>query len=187
MYSLDQTALVLGSVRAAARRLAEQAVACWSRPFWAALLVVHAPALLRAWRGVVGSHPSEGQIIAAAWLSTAVAFFVLKLAGVSWLRFGTDRRSRIALVMAILLIHCAPLGVCLDGVLAPSDVPLVSTLLLAAGLDGAQRFWRGIIRVGQGRPAELPHVCRIAIPPAIFTPRLAPLIVCAPRPPPFRR
>ena len=155
-----------------------------NRAFWAAMLLVHAPALLRSWRGLFGTEGNEAAIVGCVWLTLATLFFVLKVAGVPWLRFRTGRRSRLAILVAILLIHCGPLGVHLDGVLNPGDAPLLSTLLLAAGLDRVQQWWQGTPGTRSLPALRQPREGRVHSGLAVSPSRLSALIIYAPRPPP---
>jgi hypothetical protein len=157
------------------------------RVFWLALLIVHSPAFLKLWRAAYGSQASEASIVGCAWLSAAMLFFVLKAFGVSWLRFRTDRRSRLAIAIAILLIHAGPLGVAPDGILAPGNMPLLGTLFLAANLDRLHQWGRGTLglrpRPALGQSWQWCWPARVIL----VAPSLSPLIVRAPRPPPHLR
>jgi len=104
------------------------------RGLWAVMLLLHAPALLKAWKASLASGLSLAQLDGCIALSIATLFFVLKLMGVRWLRFRPGRQSAIAIVLAIGLIHIDCIRPELDGTLAGNCTVVLATTTLVAGL-----------------------------------------------------
>lgn len=86
------------------------------RGFWLIMLVSHAPALAAAWRGLVNSGFQAGRVAGLVFLAAAMLFFFAKLLGVAFLKVHLDRRSIVALCVAVALVH----GGCLDVELRPA-------------------------------------------------------------------
>lgn len=85
------------------------------RGFWLIMLVSHAPALSAAWRGLVENGFQAGRVAGLVFLVAAMLFFFAKLLGLAFLRVNLDRRSVVALCVAVALLH----GGCLDVELRP--------------------------------------------------------------------
>ncbi len=164
------------------------------RMAWALLLAIHLPALLKSWRGcwrlLFGTDaggPSDWQLAGAIWLTAAVAFFVLKIWGVPWLRFRTSPRCLVVAALAVLLMHGGALGLPDHTVAIPGDAPLVTSLLLLFGLERVQEFLCAATAAACG--AAEPRALRWRCAALITTPlhaRLA-VLVRAPRAPPANR
>ncbi|HVP11776.1 MAG TPA: hypothetical protein VMV94_11385 [Phycisphaerae bacterium] len=147
---------------------------------------MHVPACLRAWQGVFESRASETRFDAGVWLALAIVFFVLKLIGVPWLRFQTDRRSLCAIALAILLIHAGPIGFRPPEAVAPGSMPLVGTMLLMMGLSGVQQILKGPASQKSGRASGLPWRGLAPLPAVKCVSYATSLTPYAPRPPPAR-
>jgi hypothetical protein len=158
----------------------------FGRFFWALMLAIHVPACIRTWQAVAQPASNEAQFGAAVWLIGAVVFFVLKLLGVSWLRFQTDRRSLCAISLAVLLIHAGPIGFRLPDAMVPGNTPLLGTMLLMAGLGCVQQIFQGPSNRNSGRSAVLPCYVHLLAPATKCIHCSIPLIRRAPRPPPAR-
>ena len=76
-----------------------------NRGFWAVMLLAHAPALVSAWRYCFADGLNLELLGGCIVLTASMVFFALKLRGVAWLQFRTDRRSLTALCLVIALIH----------------------------------------------------------------------------------
>lgn len=83
--------------------------------FWSIMLVSHAPALSAAWGGLAENGFQAGRVAGLVFLAAAMLFFFAKLLGVAFLKVHLDRRSIVALCVAVALIH----GGCLDVELRP--------------------------------------------------------------------
>lgn len=92
------------------------------------MLASHAPAVAAAWVSVFAQPDQIGRCIS---LTLSAAFFVLKIADVAWLRMRCDRRSVIAMVAAVALLHA---GVPAHWGAAYSPAPPVSVLALGVTL-----------------------------------------------------
>jgi hypothetical protein len=130
------------------------------------MLAIHAPALLRAaW--AVGAGQADAQAVQGVlWLGLWSGFFLLKLCDPPWLRFRTDKRSLVAVAMALVLMHANPLGLRPDG--TPNDQLPAATMLLVIGLE----------RVQQGaRTLAASWAAAVLVPDTPLAPSLG--IVCA--------
>ncbi len=98
------------------------------RGFWLIMLVSHAPAMSAAWRGLAENSFQAGRVAGLVLLVAAMLFFLAKLLGVAFLRIHLDRRSIVALCVAVALIH----GGCLDVELRPELLTDFATNLVTA-------------------------------------------------------
>lgn len=98
------------------------------RGFWLIMLVSHAPAVPAAWRGWVENGFQAERVAGFVFLAAAMLFFFAKLLGVAFLRVHLDRRSIIALCVAVALIH----GGYLDVELRPELLTDFATSLATA-------------------------------------------------------
>lgn len=76
-----------------------------NRGFWALMLLAHTPALISAWRYCFTDGLKPELVGGCVVLTASMIFFVLKLRGVGWLRFHTDRHSLVAVCLVMTLIH----------------------------------------------------------------------------------
>jgi hypothetical protein len=124
----------------------------WQSNVWLIVLLLHVPALCSVWRvllfdGAAGDVPTR--FLA---LNLSALLFLLKIAGVRWLEFGTDRRSLLVLGLAIGLVHT---GVWHDLGASPIVVEshqCVAGLLLATSLKRVHQLGRQ--KSGSNRPRE---------------------------------
>ena len=80
------------------------------RCFWIAMVVVHTPALIAAGRNLLSGDINAGRLIGGIGLAAATVFFILKLRGAAFLKFGSDRRTGVVLVAAVALMHAEVVG-----------------------------------------------------------------------------
>jgi hypothetical protein len=156
-----------------------------ARWLWVALLAVHAPAVARAWCTLISGHATAGQMEGCAWLTLSTLFFILKLVRIPWLEFRADRRSALALAVAILLLHAGPLGLRRPD--SPAAEMPAATLILVITLDSVQRQLARVLRTSAGRPG--PHFLPLSYACSFMPPlRERSTVLCrhAPRPPPNR-
>lgn len=156
--------------------------------FWALMVVLHVPSLIASWRVFVQSGLDPGELGGCLGLSASMLFFVLKLRGVACLRFRIDRRSLVAISVAIVLMHADAIGIHLGCAGVPKEVPIAGTTLLAVGLTRVQRGVRVAFSRCQGvsrrrAPAALANDTAWF---AAFVPhrRILTACVCIPRAPP---
>ncbi len=116
------------------------------RWLWALMAASHLPGLVGSCRTLVGGDLSFDALRGCFLLTAATAFFVLKICDVAFLRFHTDRRSTVAIVLAIAFLH---LGVVAPGAqisILPEYESVVATALLAGCMV---RVRRAVIRATQ--------------------------------------
>jgi hypothetical protein len=121
------------------------------------LLALHAPGLIKTWTALLGGDLSAPVVEGCFGLSLSFVFFVLKIAGVSWLAFRTDRRSLTVLAVALVLMHAGPIGV-RDSADRGGEMP-AAILLLAICSDRVQSLLsRAREALGRilPRPADAP-------------------------------
>ncbi len=80
---------------------------------WILVAGSHVPGLVSSWRGVIGGGLGFDELRGCVLLTCVTLFCVLKVLDVGFLRFHTDRRSQVAIVLAVALLHL--------GVVAPGD------------------------------------------------------------------
>jgi len=141
------------------------------RAFWALMLAVHTP----AWLGscdLGGWAPQRGDLLRCLLLTLSQVLFLLKLAGVPWLRFTATRRTWLALGLALALLHAGVASRALHDETTPlaSGLSAVLNLPLAAGIAGAMILRRhyGARGVGPARQSLW-----LALRPALTDPRQA--------------
>lgn len=159
-----------------------------SRCLWAVMLVCHIPALIASWRGLLQAEIVAEQLGGSLLLTASVIFFVLKLRGARFLEFNTDRRSLLAVTVAVGLLHADAIGTRLDFEPVPAQMPVAASTLFVAGLSRVQSVANNILSRGamavrrRTRLAVSTEVARFGA----FAPRLwilAPAL-CTPRAPP---
>ena len=114
-------------------RQVDSIIGALSRTFWALMFLAHAPALVSAWRYGLADGLKVELLGGSLFLSAAMLFFALKLWGVRWLRFRTDRRSFVAICLVVALIHldCIHPGL-RNAVVSKCTVVLATTTLVLA-------------------------------------------------------
>lgn len=157
-----------------------------ARCAWAALLIIHAPALVVAWLLFLDGGTESIRLSSFLGLNLATLFFVLKIRGVRLLELQTDRRSLLAIAVAVGLMHAQAVGARLQYVAVPQDVSVAAGVLFITGLARVQRALETLTSGGrvaakttrlraqtvqyyQRRPRWLPYTARL----------------CTPRAPPF--
>ena len=76
----------------------------WAVVAWVALLLLHLPLALGSLRGLL-AHPSAADAVRFVAVGLTVAFFILKLIDVRWLRLTPGVRSWVAATVCVLLLH----------------------------------------------------------------------------------
>jgi hypothetical protein len=162
-----------------------------ARCAWAALLIIHAPALILAWLLFVDGGTESIRLSSFLGLNLATLFFVLKIRGVRLLELQTDRRSLLAIAVAVGLMHAHAVGARLQYVAVPQDVSVAAGVLFATGFARLQRVLGTLVSRGrvaakttrlraqpvqcyQRRPRWLPYTARLCTPrapPLSSTPR----------------
>lgn len=133
---------MLSLLRRHSRRIPVSAL---SRGLWATMLACHVPALITTWVAVLRGGIDVGQLGGFLLLNASVAFFVLKVRGVGFLEFRTDRRSLVAVTVAVALMHADAIGTRLDYQAVPAEIPVAASTLFAAGLTRVQSAMRGLV------------------------------------------
>ena len=115
------------------------------RAAWLLIAAAHLPGLVSSWRVLFTDALDMERLGACGVLTLTMIFFALKVRGVAFLRFRTDRRSRVAVCIVVALLH-------LD-VFRPSGVPtvvpecaiLVATTWLVGSLPVVRRGLRSVL------------------------------------------
>ena len=112
-----------------------------ARFFWIALTALHAPALITFWRVLLLHGTDAVPLGSFLSLNLAALFFALKICGVQLLQFDTDRRSRIAVMVAVALMHAGVIDRQLGGVMQiPPTLPAAAGVLLTSGMPRVRRL-----------------------------------------------
>lgn len=104
------------------------------------MVVLHAPALIAVGRNLLSGDIDAVHLIGGLGLAAATVFFILKLRGAAFLKFGTDRRTGVVLVAAVALMHAEVVGGVGDLSSSSKTIPLAATSLFATGFVRVQRF-----------------------------------------------
>jgi hypothetical protein len=110
-----------------------------SRMVWVLMVVLHAPALVKAWSSFVGGGFDLSHVGGPIALSLSMAFFALKLRGAASLRFRADRRSAVAICLILAFIHVDVLRTDSGVAVLPECAKIVATTVLVAGLTRVRR------------------------------------------------
>jgi len=129
------------------------------RGLWLLMAAAHVPACWSAWGSLLADGSDGSRLGACLTLSLAMVFFGLKVLDVAWLRFRTDRRSVVALLVTVALLHV--------DVLQPSNAPpllaestaLVATTWLLALAEPIRRLVKAALVANS---ATLKHVVTLA-------------------------
>ena len=113
------------------------------------MMLVHAPALVSSVRAMAQVGLESDRLGGLLALVATTIFFGLKIVGVQWLEFATHRRSVVAIILAVVLLHAGSIGAYLDPAWEPTGVPMAATGLLAAGLTSVQRTAGLLLAFGQ--------------------------------------
>ena len=112
--------------------------------------VMHAPALNGAWRACVRDGMSVELLGGCLILTASMLFFVLKFFGVAFVQFRTDRRARVALLLAVGLIHLDCFQSVIRGASAADCAAVIATTSLAGGFVHVGRTWsKSSVRAGR--------------------------------------
>ncbi len=168
--------------------LPDQTIARLRRGFWVLLLIFHAPGLLRIFLWSPSGHSAQVNTAAAIGLVLACTLFILKIFGVKWLRFKTDRRSIATLALAVVVAHLNLLRFSDEALTDPAQPLLISNILMASNLVSVRRILRQSLRWADGlrsTPKQIQTLCGRLQPTYDWCPpqclRLSPT---APRAPP---
>ncbi len=110
------------------------------RVVWAGLAMLHAPALVGAWRTYVAGGFDAGQLGGCVWLSATMLFFALKLRGVAFLQFKTDRRAWVAIGLGAALVHVDLLPPEISAAVTPECGKMVATTLFLTSVAPVRRL-----------------------------------------------
>lgn len=127
---------VLGTQHSRSQRLA------MGRCFWIVMAIVHAPALVGLWHALISEGAGSIRLSSFLGLNLATVLFVLKVWGVRLLEFEADRRSLIAITLAVALMHGNVIGAWSSCIAVPQEVPIAASILFASGLSRVQRALR---------------------------------------------
>ncbi len=116
------------------------------------MLAAHAPAVVGAWRSVVGSEFEVERLGGCIALTLSMLFFALKVRDVAFLRLRTDRRSLAALCIIVALLHVNVVRPHGDPTMVPQCAVLVATTWLVGHLPMTRRA----LRVLRTRIAKTP-------------------------------
>lgn len=115
------------------------------------MLLMHAPALVGAWKGFFTGGFDVILLGPCLGLTAASFFFLLKCYGVRVLRFHTSPGSCVTIALALVLVHADVIDAPAGGLIGPMYDPIIATSLLLAGTAGARRLLRDI-SAGFGLP-----------------------------------
>ena len=138
------------------------------RCFWAAMVVLHAPALIAACRSFVENGVDPSRLIGWIGLLAATMFFVLKLCGVECLKFARGRHAVAVLTLAVVLMHADVIGSRLNWQTGPKALPLAGTTLFAIGFSRVRR-WAGAVLLHGREASKLPLRHETAVDSAYVT------------------
>lgn len=157
-----------------------------SRWLWVCMLAVHAPALLAVWRLFLSEGVDAVRLSSFLGLSAAALFFVLKILGVRVLNFERSRRSVVAVVIGIALLHANAIDVRVQNIAIAQEIPVAGSILLAAGLSCVQRVFQTALSGGRQTPRQTCRAGWTVRPASLQARQLLPVgCLCAPRAPPF--
>lgn len=130
----------------------------WSRLFWLAMLIGHAPAQFIAYRHWIthglDSHDLVGQVV----LAISMIFFLLKFIDVKWLRCRVDGRSLVTMTLVVALLHwdCLRPRLCDDALDQYRVVLALTPVLTLADPRWRRRFQRSLaVLARSGQPSGL--------------------------------
>ena len=110
-----------------------------NRGFWAMMGILHAPALGGAWRSCMDAGFSLELLGGCLVMTATTLFFALKLWGVAFLRFQTNARSWVALLLAVGLIHFD----CISPALSDTDGANYAAVVISATVAvGLVEVWK---------------------------------------------
>ncbi len=104
------------------------------RCFWALMCGMHAFALAAVWRSLFDGGLETSELAGCFTLSLSVAFFLLKVAGVSFLRINPSKRAWVAACLLVAWIHVDCVDPNLTGILSGDCADLIVSTVLIGGL-----------------------------------------------------
>jgi hypothetical protein len=119
------------------------------RLFWTALLVMHLSALRSEWEALAPASGNQGwgtSLLRTLALAASAVFFFLKVADVRWLRLHPDRRSIVASLVVIGLLHLNVLERITRTDLSRGPAPL-GIVLFAGTVFESDLFRRAMSRI----------------------------------------
>ena len=111
---------------------------------WLLIAIAHLPALVHAWRGFFAGGLGVEHLGGCVGLSLSIAFFALKVLDVSYLRFCTGRRSKVAFVMVVTLLHVDLIRPGSDPSIVPDCTAVLATALIIGTLPLVRRGWERV-------------------------------------------
>lgn len=124
---------------------------------WLLVALAHLPGLVNAWRGFFAGGLGIEHLGGCVWLSISIAFFALKVLDVSYLRFCTGRRSKVAFVMVVALLHVDLIRPGSDPSIVPDCAAVLATALVIGVLPPVRRGWeRVFVRTEAALKRRLP-------------------------------
>jgi len=150
------------------------------------MAIVHAPVLVELWHVLISEGAGSIRLSSFLGLNLATVFFALKIWGVRLLEFETNRRSLIAITLAVALMHGNVVGAWSSYIAVPQEAPIAASVLLMSGLSRLQRALRRPFSCSREtwRTAEsfIQMVRLSALPPRQL---LLAACLCTPRAPPL--
>src|SRR5262245_35933328 len=118
------------------------------RLFWIGIAAAHLRATLGAW-GVVGHGPTAD----ADWtriivLSAVNLFFLLEIVFAPCLRFLSDRRAMVALLLVVVMLHAGVIQHAVPEFVLVRDLPLWASVTIAGAV-----VWRRILAMLRTSPS----------------------------------
>ena len=111
----------------------------FARSFWAVMGIVHASALMGAWTSFFKGGPDASEFAGCLALSLSMLYFVLKVCGISFLRFRSGKRSWAVVCLLVLLIHADCITPDFSDYLASGYPDLLATTALVGGVYNLPR------------------------------------------------
>jgi len=103
-----------------------------AKAFWGLMAAAHMPAMLSCWNKVATTGLTWPNIGSCLLLAASIAFFLLKVADVRFLRFHLTRQSGIALCVVVAFLHFDAIR----GGDDPTLIPEFTTLIIASTIVG---------------------------------------------------
>jgi hypothetical protein len=117
-----------------------------ARAFWALMSLVHASALIGAWRAYLQDGTSESSLGGCIALTVSMLYFLLKVVGVRFIRLRPGKQTWVVACLLVALIHVDCIAPSLTGALAADCTDLLATTTLVGGLTQIPRATRTSLR-----------------------------------------
>ena len=108
---------------------------------WLLIAVAHLPGLVHAWRTLFADGFDAAHLGGCVGITLSIAFFALMVLDVSFLRFRTGWRARVAMVMVVTLLHVDLMRPGSDGSIVPDCTAVLVATVVVAGLPSVRRGW----------------------------------------------